>query len=122
MALSGYYGCLTEGDIDVAYDECDAGLAMLRGDYEEMVRLLKETPEDVPEVLSYIKGNHDAYPVFILAFPEHRTTVLEVLKTDIEEVKARTPNDYELSIAPLEHWLAEWHNELLFLESMYARL
>jgi len=122
MALSGYYGCLTESDIDVAYDECDAGMALFFGYYDDMVRLLKETPEDIPKVLSYIKGHYDAYPFFCKAFPEHRLVVLEILKSEIEEVKTRTPNDYELSIAPLEQWLSDWHTELLFLESMYAQL
>jgi hypothetical protein len=122
MALSGYYGCLTEGDIDVAYNECDAALALFRGNTEEMVRLLKETPEDIPEVLGYIGYYTDALPVFIRAFPEHRTAVKEGLKKQIEELKALTPTDYVLSIQSLEDWLAQRHSELLSLESLYSQL
>jgi hypothetical protein len=70
MSLSAYYGCLTADDIGMDYNECDAAIALFHGNYTEMVALLKETPDDLDEVLLYIHDFPLGIPFLVEAFPE----------------------------------------------------
>ena len=82
--LTAYDGYLTADELGLCYDECDAALALLRGDYTKMVELLKETPEDLEEVLGYIYTDPEGILALVAAFPETRDRIKKELKLCVE--------------------------------------
>lgn len=103
---------LEEMDV-AAFDECDACIAMYRSRYDEMFSMLKESPDDIPEVLSHIINRHEVIPAFAEAYPEHRETLKTILKQKIEEIEA-ADEYYE--------FLNFWEDQLQDMKSIYARL
>lgn len=122
MALSAYNGYLSADDLGVDYNECDAGMALFNGDYPEMIRLLKENPHDIPEVLSYLCDYLHALPAFAEAFPEHRGALKALLKTQIDDLKSKMPTDYQLAVYSLQYYLELWHGHAQTLQTLYDRL
>jgi hypothetical protein len=101
MSLTSYYGYLDANDLGIAFDECDAVLALCEGNYALMVECLKETPKDTKEVLDCIYDFPEGIPALYTAFPELQDTLLAEL-----EKRLPTRPDLESLYIQCKKWRA----------------